>query len=88
MAEERLVAGLTCSQVLANLSDFVDGSLDAKQAEMIEAHLRGCDWCERFGAGFSAVVKELRRQLREPDPVEPEVSERLWSRLGPGTIGT
>ncbi len=78
---ERKVAGVWCSEVLAHLSEYVDGELTADQVDGINAHLRGCDWCEAFGAGFSTVVAELRREFQEPEPLGKELRERLWKRL-------
>ena len=80
-ASERVVAGLSCSQVLERLSDYLDRDLPTETAARIEEHLRGCDWCERFGRRFSTVVRALRRELVDPDPVEPEVAERLRATI-------
>lgn len=81
MAEERLVGGLLCGEVLARLSEYVDGELAPDQKERVDAHLRGCDVCERFGGEFAAKVAALRRQLREAAPVDDAVAERLRRRL-------
>jgi len=79
--EERVVAGMTCGQVLAVLSDFLDGELDAVKRRHVTEHLRGCDWCERFGGRFSAIIGSLRRELAEPPPLNAEVTSRLRSRI-------
>ncbi len=81
MAHDRNVAGIRCSQVLAGLSDYLDGVLSALQVQQVEAHLRGCDWCERFGHEFSGVVRNLRIQLGAATPPREEVTRRLWERL-------
>ena len=78
---ERLVAGLTCSEVLAVLSDIVDGDLDSPARDRVVAHLRGCDWCERFGGRFQNIVESLRRELRNPEPLESNVATRLREAL-------
>lgn len=57
---DREVGGLTCRDVLARLSAFVDGELPAVELERVQTHLRGCDNCERFGGEFGAVVAALR----------------------------
>ncbi len=75
MEGERLVAGLRCSEVLARLTDFVDGELSDAEVEKVKAHVAGCDVCERFGGRFAAVVKALRAQS-SPD-VDPAIAERL-----------
>ncbi len=77
---EKRVAGLWCSEVLARLSEYVDGELSQDEIDGVHAHLRGCDWCERFG-DFSRIVAEIRRQLSAADPIEDEVRARLRERL-------
>lgn len=79
--EEHVVAGMTCGQVLAVLSDFLDGDLDEAKRQQVTEHLRGCDWCERFGGRFSAIIGSLRRELAEPPPLNAEVALRLRSRI-------
>ena len=81
---ERNVAGLRCSQVLERLSEYVDGELTAAEAERVEAHVRGCDWCERFGGDFSALIVELRRRLGAPEALDEGVRGRLRERLAAG----
>jgi anti-sigma factor RsiW len=82
VAEEREVGGLRCSEVLAVLSEFVDGELGQSASERVLAHLRGCDTCERFGGEFSGLVKNLRERLGIPRPVPPRVAEELDRLLG------
>lgn len=81
MAEERLVGGLRCSEVLARLSEYLDGELVAFERERVDAHLRGCDVCERFGGEFGATVAALRRELAEPVSLDAGVATRLRARL-------
>jgi anti-sigma factor RsiW len=78
---ERLVAGLRCSEVLAELSEYLDGGLPVARREQIETHVRGCAFCEEFGGRFSAVVQLLRRRLAVPEPLDVEVAARLRDRL-------
>lgn len=61
--DERVVGGLSCGQVLAWLSDYLDDDLEAGARAQVEAHLRGCDGCARFGGEFSATIRALREQL-------------------------
>ncbi len=85
MAHDRLVAGIRCNQVLGELSDYVDGDLAAQRIEQIEAHLAGCDWCERFGGEFAGAVRALRGALTEaprpPEGVRARLRERLRRAL-------
>ena len=78
---ERLVAGLKCGEVLAALSDFVDGEIPSTMREKILAHLRGCKWCEKFGGRFSRIIDTLRRELARPEPLDHGVAARLRARL-------
>lgn len=79
---DRTVAGMTCREVLASLSEYLDGELDSPGTARLEAHVAGCDRCERFGGRFGAVVGALRRELggAAPAPDTP-VLRRLWTRL-------
>jgi len=85
MDDERKVAGLGCGEVLAELSDFMDGEMAAERREQVLAHLQGCDVCEKFGGAFTAAIQALRRTeiggSKEKDPA----FERLRVRLGQAT---
>ncbi|HSS50282.1 MAG TPA: sigma-70 family RNA polymerase sigma factor [Thermoanaerobaculia bacterium] len=77
---DRIVAGLHCGEVLAELTAFLDGGLPADRAHRIQEHVKDCEDCERFGSEFSAAVFALREILREPERDEA-VETRLLSRL-------
>ena len=79
--DERQIAGMTCGEVLAGLSDFLDGELAEARRRQVVAHLRGCDWCEKFGGRFTEVITALRRELREPEALDADVAARLRDRL-------
>ncbi len=81
MESERLIAGLTCGEVLADLSDYFDNQLSPERRAQIESHLRGCAVCERFGGQFAAAVTALRRMLTDADPLDERLSARLQERL-------
>jgi anti-sigma factor RsiW len=78
---DRLVAGLRCREVLADLSSFMDGELPQDRVEQINTHLRGCDWCERFGGRFTGIIAQFRRQLAAAEPLGVSVEQRLRERL-------
>ena len=80
-AHDRSVAGIRCGEVLDDLSDYLDGELPAARRERIEAHLRGCDWCERFGGDFAGAIRVLRDHLAEPSEPPADVHARLMDRL-------
>ena len=77
MQGERLAGGLWCREVLALLSDYLDGELAAQEKNRVEAHLKVCDVCERFGGDFSHIVKSIRLALQSPPPLGPDQVERL-----------
>lgn len=81
MTHDRVVAGVRCREVLADLSEYVDRQLPRRRAEQIEAHLRGCDWCERFGGAFAGTVASLRATLAGTPPIPAPVRARLRQRL-------
>jgi len=70
-SSDHLVGGLRCSEVLARLSDYVDGELPPEERVMVEAHLRGCDACTRFGGEFAATLKALRLHLLRTATIPP-----------------
>lgn len=60
MENERNVAGMRCGEVLAELSDYLDGEMAPGRLAQVVAHLQGCDACERFGGAFTAALHSLR----------------------------
>lgn len=77
MKGEREIAGLRCGEVLEQLSDYLDNSLDVSARAAVDAHLAACDVCERFGGRMSKVVKAIRTRLQPPDPVPEPLLRRL-----------
>lgn len=60
MAEPKVVGGLHCFDVLAQLSDYVDGALSPQEKAKVEAHLKECMACTEFGGQFGAVLEAAR----------------------------
>lgn len=81
MKHERVVAGLRCSQVLDQLSAYLDGELEGAQKAGIEAHVRDCELCTRFGGAFSAAISGLRQRLLRADELPADVASRLDEAL-------
>jgi anti-sigma factor RsiW len=75
--DEKVVAGLSCSEVLALLSDYLDDDLAAEPRRRVEDHLRGCEGCARFGGQFRATVTALRAHLGRAEQLPEGVLERL-----------
>jgi len=80
MAHDREVAGIRCAEVLERLSDYVDGELAAAERARVDAHLAGCDWCERFGQAFGATVGRIRAD-QATDSVPAALQARLAAAL-------
>jgi anti-sigma factor RsiW len=79
MEPERIVAGLHCGEVLADLTEHLDGRLGRERATRIEEHLDACEPCRRFAGGIAAAVRALRELPDEPLP--PDVEARLHAGL-------
>lgn len=77
---DRLVAGLRCREVLADLSDFLDGLLVDARFAAIRSHLAGCRECDRFGQDVADVLASVRA-VAEPPALPPDVEHRLRARL-------
>ena len=75
--DEKVIAGLSCGDVLAVLSDYLDGDLPPASRQQVEDHLRGCEGCTRFGGEFTATVHALRAHLAQAARVPPGVLDRL-----------
>ena len=77
--------GLTCFQVLAQLSDYLDGELAAPSRASVEDHLRQCGNCAQFGGSVAAVLQGLRAQLgagrTSGDAMDAEAAARLDEAL-------
>ena len=81
LKDERVVGGLPCSAVLADLSRLLDGELPDAEVSLLSSHVAGCELCEGFGRRFAGVLRELREELREPEPLAAGVAERLRARM-------
>lgn len=63
---DREVGGLRCRDVLAGLSDYLDGDLPNDVRARVDEHLAGCSNCERFGGRVGAIVGTLRSGRARP----------------------
>ena len=63
------------------MREYVDDGLDPGVVENIEAHLRGCPNCERFGASFGEMVIALRKEAMTGHPMSHDAMSRLLEGL-------
>ena len=70
---------ISCEEVLANLSDHIDGEGASELRRAIEEHI---SWCRRCRVVFDTTGKALKIVLDvEPFEVPLAVSARLYARL-------
>ena len=82
LREEQVVAGLHCGEVLADLTEHLDGRLSRDRAQRVDEHLEDCLGCRLFESAVTAVVRALRQLPDEALP--PEVEEGLIDALRAG----
>lgn len=79
--QDRKVGSLRCSEVLARLSEYIDGELPSETVAAIHEHVGGCTVCEQFGGRFSRAVATMRRTLGAPISIDEALVTRLRARL-------
>lgn len=73
---------LRCWDARSQVSDYLDGEVDARTAHLLEQHLSTCPTCPPLVSALVG-VQERMGDLRDPDSVvNPEVAARLRDRLG------
>jgi predicted anti-sigma-YlaC factor YlaD len=70
---------MSCQEVLANLSSYVDGESSAELRQLLEEHL---GWCRRCHVVFDTTGRMVKI-VRDAEPFEVPlaVSARLYARL-------
>lgn len=79
--EPRIVAGLHCGEVLADLTEYIEGWLGQDRSQRIGEHLRGCEGCRRLLHDLGLVVRAVRALPEQP--LAPGVEARLNAYLNP-----
>lgn len=69
-----------CKQLLGNLSEYIDGELQAELCAEIDHHLKDCDNC-RIVVNTLRKTIELYEQMNEPVGLPDPVRERLFLKL-------
>lgn len=79
--DERIVAGLSCSDVMEDLSALLDGELAPDRRDAIVGHVSGCSLCATFGDEFARMLAAAREQLGIPESVPEDVEARLAAAM-------
>jgi anti-sigma factor RsiW len=73
---------IRCQDVQRQLSDYVDGQLDADAYVVVEAHVEGCVACRREARELEETVRLLRGM---PDPeIPPMIAANVMRRIRAG----
>ena len=52
---------MECAKIKEFLSEYINGTLDAQNKALVEAHLLACKGCQEDLASLKAVVEELEQ---------------------------
>jgi hypothetical protein len=79
---------MKCSVVRAQLSDWIDGTLDIGAAREVGAHVAACAACERHAGQLRSVSRLLADlpRLDAPEPVAARVLDRLEMETRPPAL--
>lgn len=74
---------VTCEDLLAQISAYLDGDLNAATCERIEQHAQTCPECARVIADFRATTGICRKAAEAPlpDAVRAKAQERVRELL-------
>ncbi len=72
---------MDCAAIQKLLSEYIDGTLDAKSVQVVEKHISVCEDCKESLASLSAMVEALNAL----EPVEPPADflEKIHQRMEP-----
>ena len=68
---------LSCKELVANSSDFLDGQLRLRQRIAVRLHLASCSNCRRFIRQMRVTQAVLRKLPDEPIPELDSLAKRL-----------
>lgn len=75
---DTIVAGVRCRDVLADLSEYLDGALPGARVAQLQAHLAGCENCARFGGYVAGALAALQR---EPAGTDEALTASVLARI-------
>jgi predicted anti-sigma-YlaC factor YlaD len=70
-----------CSQMLGNLSEYIDHELQAELCAEIEAHIKGCDNCRIVVNTLQKTVELYETSNNQQIDLPSAVRERLYLKL-------
>ncbi len=79
MPDDHSILEIDCEHVILQISNYIDGEIDANLRARMEAHVRGCKHCSAILDGTNNTLRLLAdgKTLELP----PGFSERLRLRL-------
>ena len=72
--------GISCSEMVRRLDDYVDRALDPAELETVEAHLHECATCARkfrFEVSLMDGLRERLHRISAPEDLLVRIREKL-----------
>lgn len=70
-----------CQELLGQISDYLDGELEAKLCAELETHLSGCKDCQVLVDTTKKTITLFRLHHQTKAEISADVSARLWQAL-------
>ncbi len=89
MSCEHEHGALSCEEIFAKLSEYLDGELDETVCEQLEGHMGSCEPCQRFLDSLRNTVSLLRdeRPSQMPEGLRSKVCEAFRNFNSPSSGG-
>jgi anti-sigma factor RsiW len=68
---------MTCEQVAARVTDYLDGALAAAERARFEARLDDCEGCRRYVAQFAQTLNALGALRGDDAGTDPAIVDAL-----------
>ena len=74
---------ISCKEVIRQISNYIDGEIDATQRQLITDHLKNCDHCTAIYDGSRNVIQLVcdERTFELPQGFSQRLYQRLAERL-------
>lgn len=79
MADDHSILEIDCEHVILQISNYIDGEIDASLRARLEAHVRGCKHCTAILDGTNNTLRLLAdgRTLELPAGFSGRLRQRL-----------